>query len=199
MLRAGMGSKPMAGDSIRIRPAEPADADAIAGVQGETWRAAYLGMLPHEILAAFGQAQGGAFWERVLTRAPAEAVLVAELGDQILGFISAGPIRERIPGYNGEFYALYVLPEAQGCGIGTALIAHAARCLVRQRWLGAAVWVLEDNHLGRRFYERLDGRPLGIAKTLAYRGTDYPTIREMAYGWPDLRRATWLVDEPNRR
>jgi len=91
------------------------------------------------------------------------------------------------------------MPEAQGCGIGTALIAHAARCLIRQRWLGAAVWVLEDNHPGRRFYERLDGRPLGIAKTLAYRGTDYPTIREMAYGWPDLRRARWLVDEPNRR
>jgi GNAT superfamily N-acetyltransferase len=199
MLRAGMGLKPMAGDGVRIRPADAADADAIARVQGETWQGAYLGMLPHEILAAFGQAQGGAFWERVLTRAPVESVLVAELDKQVLGFISAGPIRERIPGYNGEFYALYVLPEAQGCGIGTALIAHAARCLVRHRWLGAAVWVLEDNHLGRRFYERLDGRPLGIAKTLAYRGTDYPKIREMAYGWPDLRRASWLVDEPSRR
>ena len=102
-------------------------------------------------------------------------------------------------GAEREFYALYVLPEAQGCGIGTTLIAHAARCLVRQRWLGAAVWVLEDNTLGRRFYERLDGRPLGIAKTLAYRGTDYPKIREMAIGRPDLRRASWLVDEPNRR
>jgi GNAT superfamily N-acetyltransferase len=189
----------MALEGIRIRPAEPADADAIAQVQGATWQAAYLGMLPHEILAAFGQAQGGAFWERVLTKAPAESVLVARLDDQVLGFISAGPIRERIPGYRGEFYALYVMPEAQGCGIGTALAAQAARGLVRHRWHGAAVWVLEDNHLGRRFYERLGGRALGIAKPLAYRGTDYPHVREMAYGWPDLRRATWLVDEPNRR
>jgi ribosomal protein S18 acetylase RimI-like enzyme len=189
----------MALDGIRIRSAEPADADAIARVQAATWQAAYLGMLPHEILAAFGQAQGGAFWERVLVKAPTESVLVAELEQQMLGFVSAGPIRQRIPGYDGEFYALYVLPEAQGCGIGTALVAHAARALVRQRWLGAAVWVLEDNHLGRRFYERLDGRPLGIAKTLAYRGNAYPNIREMAYGWPDLRRAPWLVDEPNRR
>src|SRR5690606_25765854 len=148
---AGMGPKPMAGDSIRIRAAAPADADAIAQVQGESWQAAYLGMLPHEILAAFGQAQGGAFWERVLTRAPAESVLGAEVGGQVLGFVSAGPMRERIPGYSGEFYARYVLPEAQGCGIGTALIAHAARCLIRQRCHGAAVWVLEDNHPGRRF------------------------------------------------
>lgn len=189
----------MALDGIRIRPAKPADADAIARVQSESWQAAYLGMLPHEILAAFVQSQGGAFWERVLTKARADSVLVAQLGDQVLGFISAGPIRERIPGYNGEFYALYVVPEAQGCGIGTALAAHAARSLVRNRWHGAAVWVLEDNHLGRRFYERLDGQPLGIAKALAYRGTDYPDVREMAYGWPDLRRASWLVDAPDRR
>ena len=46
-------------------------------------------------------------------------MLVAELDDQVVGFVSSGPIRERIPGYSGEFYALYVLPEAQGCGIGT--------------------------------------------------------------------------------
>ena len=188
----------MALDGIRIRPAEPADADAIARIQGETWHAAYLGMLPHEILAAFGHAQGGAFWEKVLTRAPAESVLVAELDDQVLGFISAGPIRERIPGYNGEFYALYVLPEAQGCGIGTALIVHAGRVLIRRRWIGAAVWVLEDNDLGRSFYEGLGGLPLGVAKNLAYRGTSYPAIREIAYGWPDLRRTPWLVDERDR-
>ena len=145
------------------------------------------------------QAQGGAFWERVLSRAPVESVLVAEFDKRILGFISAGPIRERIPGYSGEFYALYVLPEAQGCGVGTGLIAHAARAMIRQRWLGAAVWVLEDNLLGRRFYERLGGMPLGVAKSLAYRGTSYPAIREVAYGWPDLRRARGLVDEPDRR
>ena len=102
------------------------------------------------------------------------------------------------PGYNGEFYALYVLPEAQGCGIGTALIAHAGRALVRHRWLSATVWVLEDNQLGRRFYKSLGGLPLGVAKSLAYRGTSYPAVREVAYGWPDLRRAPWLVGERDR-
>ena len=73
-----------------------------------------------------------------------------------------------------------------------SLIAHAARRLVRRRWLSAAVWVLEDNGFGRRFYERLGGISLGIAKTLAYRGTSYPAIREMAYGWPICAaRAGW--------
>lgn len=187
-------------DGIRIRSAQQSDAGSIAEVQWRTWQAAYLGLLPHEILIGFGQSQGNGFWQRVLDQTvDGDAVLVAELDQEIVGFISSGPIRQSISGYRGEFYALYVLPEAQGCGIGTTLIAHAARGLVRQRWVNAAVWVLEDNHFGRQFYERLGGSQLGIAKTLAYRGTTYPAIREVAYGWSDLRKADWLVDEPGRR
>ena len=184
---------------LHIRIARTDDAEPIARVQGETWRAAYLGMLPHEVLVGFGEAQGVEFWQRVLARGDDDdGVMVATFGGEIVGFVSSGPIRERIPGYNGEFYALYVLPEAQGCGIGTALVAHAGRAMVRHRWTGAAVWVLEDNQFGRSFYERLGGLSLGVAKTLAYRGTPYPAIREVAYGWPDLRQAGWLVDGPDR-
>jgi|ERR671919_1221438 ribosomal protein S18 acetylase RimI-like enzyme len=185
---------------LHVRPASGSDAGAIAGVQARSWQAAYLGILPSEILVGFGEAQGITFWQRILERAGSDdSVLVAEFEREVVGFVSCGPIRDRIPGYNGEFYALYVLPEAQGCGIGTSLIAHAARGLVRHRRQSAAVWVLEDNIFGRRFYERLEGLPLGIAKTLAYRGATYPAIREMAYGWPDLRRVPWLIDEPDRR
>lgn len=185
---------------LAVRRAQPSEAGAIAEVQARSWQAAYLGMLPNEVLVGFSEAQGVTFWQRILERVNGDdLVLVCALDGEVVGFVSSGPIRDRIPGYSGEFYALYVLPEAQGCGIGTALIAHAGRALVRRRCLSAAVWVLEDNDFGRRFYERLEGMPLGLAKTLAYRGTTYPAIREVAYGWTDLRRARWLSDEPSRR
>ena len=182
----------MAGYSLR--PAATADARGIAQVQRASWQGAYLGMLPHRVLVAMAEAQGPTFWEGVLSRRGGDAVLVAELDEEILGFVSFGPIRERVPGYSGEFYALYVLPEAQGCGVGTALMACAARALVRHRQVGAAVWVLEENRPARKFYERLGGIPFGIAKQLRYAGEAYPKVREVAYGWPDLRRAPWLVE-----
>jgi GNAT superfamily N-acetyltransferase len=185
---------------LKLRAARVKDAEEIASVQWESWRTAYLGLLPHEILTGFADNQGARFWQRVISgRRDGGSVQIAEYDGEIVGFISAGPIRGRLANFQGEFYALYVLPEAQGCGVGTALISHAAKALVRERCMNATVWVLEGNHMGRRFYERLGGEPLGVAKALSYRGKLYPAVREMAYGWADLRRARWLVDEPDGR
>jgi GNAT superfamily N-acetyltransferase len=46
---------------------------------------------------------------------------------------------------------LYVEPEAQGGGIGAALIAHAKE----QRPGGFRLWTFRRNEGARRFYERL--------------------------------------------
>jgi len=185
---------------LRVRGALTGDAEDIAHVQWQSWQGAYLGLLPHEVLIGFGQNQGSRFWQRVLCGGrDGGEVIVAELDDEIVGFLSLGPVRGDLPNYQGEVYAAYVLPEAQGCGIGTALLTHAGKILVQQRWISAAVWVLEGNQMGRRFYENLGGSLLGIAKPLSFKGKQYPEVQEIAYGWPDLRRATWLVDQPDGR
>lgn len=178
---------------FQIRSATTADAEGISQVQHVTWHRSYLGLLPHEILAGLDRDQGVSFWRRVL-RGRGSGIAVATLDKAVMGFVSFGASRSPFAGHAGEFYALYVMPEAQGCGVGTALMAQAARNLVRLRLHGAAVWVLEDNSAGRRFYERLAGQPVGEPKPLRYGGRDWPSIREVAYGWPDLRRTSWLID-----
>ena len=92
-------------DGVRIRDAGPADAGSIAEVQARTWRTAYLGVLPHEVLVGFGAAQGSAFWQRVLERADGgDAVVVAELDGEVVGFVSSSRslIADRTPGHRSR-------------------------------------------------------------------------------------------------
>ena len=58
-------------------------------------------MLPHEILTGFGQQQGGAFWEWVLTRMLDDSVLVAEIyaaKKDADGAVIESALGRRIPG-----------------------------------------------------------------------------------------------------
>ncbi|NDJ53066.1 MAG: GNAT family N-acetyltransferase, partial [Chloroflexi bacterium] len=96
----------------------------------------YLGLLPHEILAGLDRDQGVSFWRRVL-RGRGSGIAVATLDKAVMGFVSFGASRSPLAGHAGEFYALYVMPEAQGCGVGTALMAQAARNPAPLVWIVA--------------------------------------------------------------
>jgi GNAT superfamily N-acetyltransferase len=71
-----------------------------------------------------------------------QEVWVWEVGGRVLGFAALG---------DDMLNQLYVEPEAQGGGIGTALIAHAKE----QRPGGFHLWNFQRNEGARRFYERL--------------------------------------------
>lgn len=65
-------------------------------------------------------------------------VRVAKLDDQIVGFIAR---------HDSEIYALYVLPEAQDKGVGTALIKDAMKLCDH-----LALWSYQANGIASRFY-----------------------------------------------
>jgi ribosomal protein S18 acetylase RimI-like enzyme len=135
-----------------IRAARPADARAIAGVHVATWRNAYVGLLPDEVLAGLDTGEWAHRWRGRLA-APAEGtfVLVFEHDGRVGGFVSGGPSRDQFPG--GEVYAIYVDPARQARGAGSRLLAAAARHLAEAHFTDASLWVLADNHPARRFYE----------------------------------------------
>jgi GNAT superfamily N-acetyltransferase len=69
---------------------------------------------------------------------------VCEEEDRILGF---AVLRD------DELDALYVAPESQGRGVGSALFRRAQEA----RPNGFSWWVFRDNEWARRFYESLGG------------------------------------------
>jgi ribosomal protein S18 acetylase RimI-like enzyme len=135
-----------------VRAARQADARAIAGVHVATWRDAYAGLLPSEVLAGLDAEERAERWHGKLAD-PAEGtfVVVFETEGRVAGFASGGPSRDQFPG--GEVYTIYVDPRCQGRGAGGRLLAAAVRHLAAARFTEASLWVLADNRPARGFYE----------------------------------------------
>ena len=135
-----------------VRAARPDDAHPIAAVHVATWRDAYAGLLPDELLAGLDSSEWAERWRGRLA-APAGGVftLVFEADGRVRGFASGGPSRDEFPG--GEVYAIYVDPGCQGRGAGRRLLAAATRLLADGGFAGASLWVLSGNHPARGFYE----------------------------------------------
>ncbi|HEV8229561.1 MAG TPA: GNAT family N-acetyltransferase [Candidatus Limnocylindria bacterium] len=166
---------------MRVRHATPDDAGAIERVRTDTWRHAYRRLLPDAVLDRLGY-DPSRRRTQMETMSADRFVLVAEQDTAVVGFCLGGPSRTPDPEYPGEVYAIYVLPAAQGRGIGRALLHAAARELIARGLGGMLIWVLSSNAPSRAFYERMGG----VFVRDEERELEGIKIIESGYGWTDI-------------
>lgn len=167
-----------------IRPARVEDAAGIAKVHIDSWRSTYQGKIPADYLASLSYETRTQTWRNWLyPPLPLIYHFVAqdETG-QIVGFLSGGRIQEPDPIYQGELWAIYLLQEYQGRGIGRRLTEALVEKLLAAEIDNMLVWVLAENP-ARKFYEALGGQRYRT-KQVKFAGT---TLDEVAYGWQDIR------------
>ncbi len=164
-----------------IRAAKLEDAAAIAHVHVRSWRTTYAGIIPDEYLTALNEAERVPLWEDWLTSDI--SLFVAEIEGKVVGFAGGGAIREPIEAYDAELYTLYLLEEAQGRGLGRALVTTVAETLARKGFQSIVVWALEQNP-AVRFYEKAGAQRV-TSKQIEIGGRLLP---DLALGWPDLTR-----------
>ena len=158
-------------EDLVVRAAVPADAVAIARVHVQAWRSAYRGLLPDRYLAGLTVEGRAPRWRQRLRQLGArESVLAVVRDGTVVGFASAGPARdsdcdERI---TGELYAIYLVEQEWGRGVGRALHRAAVETLRDARFGDATLWVLETNERARRFYERQEWVADGATKVERY-------------------------------
>jgi GNAT superfamily N-acetyltransferase len=128
-----------------VRSARPDEAEAIGGVQSDSWRAAYAGVLPAEVLDALTADALAKQWRPAVENPPTprHRVLVALAGDTVVGFAALGPATDpdRDPALHAELYALVVGPSAQRQGHGSRLLAAAADHLRADGFTTVVAWV----------------------------------------------------------
>lgn len=170
--------------NISIRRARADDAAAIARVHVDSWRSTYAGMLPEDMLVKLSSAEHETrWWRHVLGRFRRRHYVYVAVDAQegVVGFISGGPSRDKELGQDSEIYALYLLDEFHGSGVGRDLFLRLANRLYRECGPGLAVWVLSVNP-SRFFYEAMGGQRIAT-RCERMGGAE---VQETAYGWADM-------------
>lgn len=167
---------------MTIREATTTDAAGIARVHVDSWRTTYADIVPATYLDSLSYADREARWNGILHQPDAGNHIYVATNDtaQIVGFAAGGAQRTDIPDYAGELYAIYLLREAQGGGLGRRLMGAVVASLAGAGVRSMLAWVLAGNP-AHRFYEKLGGQ------IVAERPTEIggAALSEVAYGWPD--------------
>ena len=159
-----------------IRLATPGDAPAVARIHVESWKVAYRGIMPDDVIARTDLAYRTHFWtERLANRE--WPVFVIEEGSELVAFCQMvpSPDADDDPKTVGHITSIHALPHLRGRGYGRALLDHAFVEFKKRGMLEVTLWVLEGNTDARRFYEKLGFHNDGARK--AYPGTEVPEVR----------------------
>jgi L-amino acid N-acyltransferase YncA len=168
-----------------VRAATLEDADAIAEVHVISWQESYRGLIPQSVLDTLSIPDRKVAWRNVFAHLGRYPVYVVEEERQILGFGNGGACRSEALGQEMEVYAIYLLARAQRQGIGSKLLRAVMSDFVVDGKKSAGLWVLRDNAIARKFYEKFGALPVG--ERIEHRPEyDRP---EVGYAWPDLKRS----------
>jgi GNAT superfamily N-acetyltransferase len=153
-------------DEARIRRAGAGDAETLSALSSETFCAAFAHLYPAADLAAFLEEAYAVERSRAQLADPRMATWLMEAGGEPVGYAMAGPCALPHPDVTpacGELKRIYLLPDWQGGGRGSRLLATALAWLEARTsgalWIG--VW---SQNLGA---QRLYGR-MGFAKVGEY-------------------------------
>lgn len=148
-------------------------------MRAETWKVAYAHLLSGEALAALTAESALDWWTRAIRDPlPHMHTVVAVRDGEVAGFASLGAARDDDVAGLGELFAIYVLPDAWGRGVGQALMAETLARLRSEGFAEAILWVFEDNPRTRRFYELAGWHADGGVKDEEWLGA---TVREVRY------------------
>ena len=170
--------------TITLRLARLEDAPGIAKVHVDSWRTTYKGLIADDFLASLSYERRTQVWTEYLADPQGTSFLYVAQTDsgEIVGFVSAGSEREGNPNYRGETYAIYLLQQVQGQGLGRKLMETAMRELCKRDFSSMLLWVLKDNLPSRKFYEAISGEYLREKPIII----GDQNLIEVAYGWNDL-------------
>lgn len=174
---------------MEIRIAKEKDVKALARVHVDSWRTTYEGIVDPSFLQSLSYEEREKRWAGVIRENPPFVAL--NQAGEVVGFASAGAERSGdYPGYDAELYAIYILEEYQGQGLGRRLMTQTIDSLIDKGFKSMLVIVLAENE-ARHFYEALGGEGIGEG-SLQIGSRNHA---ELIYAWKSLRKLKKNMDK----
>lgn len=170
----------------RLRLANSGDALAIAALHADSWRRHYRGAYSDSFLDGNVLENRMAVWsERLAQLNPDCFTVVADIGNSVIGF--AHVVLDQDQEWGALLDNLHVTYSLKGRGIGTRLLAHAARELIERHPSDCRLylWVLEQNRAAQSFYIAHGG--VCVEKTTHGPVPGGGTVRVQRIAWSDAR------------
>jgi ribosomal protein S18 acetylase RimI-like enzyme len=165
--------RPWKGDIMsKIRYADINDAKILGQIHSNSWKIAYKGIVPDEVLNNITIEKRQKYFEKAFAEGEEKNALIF-VENKAVGLICIGKCRDtdKIGSY-GEIWGIYLLPEYWYMGIGTELMNWGIEEVKKRNYHNVTLWVLEENFRAREFYEKMgfqhDGtvKEISIGKTL---------------------------------
>lgn len=157
------GAAGVTGDAVRVRVAAPGDAPACAEVYAPVVREtpASFEVEPPDA-EEIGRrmalaADGGRPW------------LVAEDGDQVVGYCYAAPLRDRAAYAWSVSTSIYLAASARGHGIGHALYAELLERLIAQGYVQALAGITLPNAASVALHEGFGFQSIGVERAVGFK------------------------------
>jgi GNAT superfamily N-acetyltransferase len=172
---------------MTYRKAKSNEAEAIATLHAQSWQVAYKGILSDAFLKDEVLDNRLKLWQNRFDNPPDNMFICVAVEEKALnGFVC-------VYGNDDEQWGtlidnLHVLPNLKGKGIGKKLMQKAAEWASKNHPnLGLYLWVYEENHAARQFYERMGGENV---ETQLYENADGSASNVIRYAWRNLNNFT---------
>ena len=151
---------------LEIRYANIKDARTLGEIHSKSWKVAYKGIVPDEILKNITVEKRQVYFEKALTENWEEDAIIFKDNDAV-GLICIGKCRDadKTDAF-GEIWGIYLLPEYWNMGIGYELINWGVNELKKRNYSKVTLWVLEENTNARNFYEKVGFKHDGTVKEI---------------------------------
>lgn len=168
---------------IKFRLATENDIKAIAALHAKSWQQNYRGAFSDHFLNDEVVEERLSVWKgRLENPSGNQFVLVAEIGDEFVGFV-CGYIDDHVE-YGALIDNLHVDSQFVGRRIGEKLMIQAAEFLKEREKNQMYLWVLTGNVKAIKFYERIGGKRMETINDFDIGDRE---ITKTRYHWPDLR------------